>query len=1129
MKVSKKSKETTKKPPVFYDGSRIRGKLFIFSIVVTTLAFLYLQWEAYHLIFKNSMPSSLPGVNSSQQINSVEATLPNETIDSLKNTFKSEMVSGKRVAYYVTWSEESFNSLEKNISDIDILIPEFLTVSTNNTFTSINPDKEKSVTEFVRKKNSETKILPLISNYSADQSSFDNKLIINILGNKSIKDKFIDNLAGYVISNGYDGVNIDFEDIQLSQQWQYVSFMKDLNAKFKESNLIVTQSIPVDNADYLYSEYVKHNDYLIFMAYDYNWSTGKPGPIAPSQWFNTALSRIKSSLPIASHSKVIVALGGYGYGWTEGQTAAVNRDYYGSLLLAKENNTKVEFDPVSLNPYFKYTDEKMLEQTVWFLDATTFYNQTLEINKYPFAGIALWRLGSEDQDVWEILKDPLNPITNIQNLSIIEPELGVRQIGSGEISKIQSFSAPGQRTFTIDEKTGQITNVEIVEFPLSYIIQKWGGENNKQVALTFDDGPDPIYTKEILNILKENDVKATFFVIGANANVSSRLLSETYAAGHDIGNHTYLHSNLGRSSFNKIYPELNATELLVKDITGHRTNLFRAPFSTGYTTNIDKGKTSVREGLSGLGYYDVGVNVDPTDWLVLDSEKIAKSVIESVENNPTNSIVLLHDGGGDRSATVKALPTIISDLKDQGYTFVTISEMMALSNSGSGMTLLSENRFSLPYDKIEFSIIGFLAQFFGTLFITGIFIGISKNVIVIALASINKYRESKVKFDSSYLPKVSVIVPAWNEEKVIKKTINTLLKNLYPRLEIIVVDDGSTDNTYKVASEAYKDNPKVRVLTTGVNGGKSNAINFAVKKSRASIFVVQDADTVLAPDSILKLVRHMKNPDVAAVAGNVKVGNRINLITKFQAVEYIISQNLDRRAFHILNAISVVPGAIGAWRKKTVLEAGGFHSDTLAEDAELTLRILKLGYKIENEPEAIGYTEAPDNLKVFVKQRFRWMFGTLQAVWKVGFATLNTKNWALGVIVVPNVLIFQIVLSILSPFLDLYVFLTLLFMLWQKTINPEITLESINIILIYYLLFLVIDLVVAVIAFVMEPSESKKLLLFVLMQKLFHKYAMYYVSLKAIYTAISGPHVRWEIKAREDTVNELIAFQGEPN
>ncbi|HEX7976152.1 MAG TPA: glycosyltransferase, partial [Anaerolineales bacterium] len=366
-----------------------------------------------------------------------------------------------------------------------------------------------------------------------------------------------------------------------------------------------------------------------------------------------------------------------------------------------------------------------------------------------------------------------------------------------------------------------------------------------------------------------------------------------------------------------------------------------------------------------------------------------------------------------------ALPGIIEGLRAQGFEFVPVSSLIGLTRD-QVMPPLPKSNLALvvaSLNDLAFQLIGNVHWVISTLFLVGIVLGIAR-MLLIGILAVFEWRQARRKtYLAAYRPPVSVIVPAYNEEKVICNTVHSLLRSTYPNLDIVVVDDGSSDATYARVVEEFGNDPHVRVFTKP-NGGKAQALNFGIQQTQAEVVVAQDADTIIQPDAVEKLVRHLADPQVGAVAGNAKVGNRINILTRWQALEYITSQNLDRRAFAVLNCITVVPGAIGAWRRLLVLEVGGFDNDTLAEDADLTLRILRMGYRIDYEEQAIALTEAPDMIGGFVKQRFRWMYGTLQAAWKHRGVIFRPRYGALGMFAIPNIFIFQVLFPLISPVMD---------------------------------------------------------------------------------------------------------------
>ncbi len=352
---------------------------------------------------------------------------------------------------------------------------------------------------------------------------------------------------------------------------------------------------------------------------------------------------------------------------------------------------------------------------------------------------------------------------------------------------------------------------------------------------------------------------------------------------------------------------------------------------------------------------------------------------------------------------------------------------------------------------------------------------------------------------------VSIIVPAYNEEVNAVRSVHNLLKSSYPDFDIIFVDDGSKDATYETVLAAFKDNKRVKV-TTKPNGGKASALNYGISQTTAAYVLCIDADTNLLPDALELMIRHFADKQVGAVAGNVKVGNEVNLLTRWQSIEYITSQNFDRNAFASINAITVVPGAIGVFRKKAIEDAGGFTSDTFAEDCDLTIRMLRAGYVIKNENEALALTEAPETMKQFLKQRFRWSFGVMQSFWKNRDALFNKEYGTLGWVALPNILVFQILIPLIAPMADLCML-------------AGIVTGNGLLILMYYGLFMLIDMAVAVLAFVIEKENTLKLV-WLIPQRIVYRWLMLYVLYKSIRRAIRGQLQSWGVLKRTGNMQE---------
>jgi cellulose synthase/poly-beta-1,6-N-acetylglucosamine synthase-like glycosyltransferase len=479
--------------------------------------------------------------------------------------------------------------------------------------------------------------------------------------------------------------------------------------------------------------------------------------------------------------------------------------------------------------------------------------------------------------------------------------------------------------------------------------------------------------------------------------------------------------------------------------------------------------------------------------------------------------VLLHDGGGDRKQTIEALPKIISALRVEGFQFVPLNEIIGVDSVKINPKIGNADYLNVFINNLFVYSLKFLLYFLQALILLGLLIGIFRFFPIALMAIIHSRRTRNRRYKDSYNPKVSVIIAAYNEEKVIVETINNILLSDYDKdkLEIIVVNDGSNDKTWEVLKKNFANTPYVKIFNKR-NGGKSTAVNYGIMKSVGEIMVSIDADTLVAPKTIKALVRHFSDPKVGAVAGNAKVGNRENVLTRFQALEYITSQNLDKRAFDFLNAITVVPGAIGAWRMKLIKKLGGLNDNTLAEDSDLTLNIIKEGYIVHFEEEGLAYTEAPTTLKDLAAQRFRWAFGTLQVLAKNKVIIGNPRYKWLGIVGLPNVIFFQIFSPLITPMVDLALGLQIILFIIQVNYNLDLLpLQQFGALFVYSIIFNILDFTSCLIAFSLEKRENWKLLLWLLPQRIFYRVFLNWICIKSLISALKGCPIGWNKLNRE--------------
>ncbi len=716
---------------------------------------------------------------------------------------------------------------------------------------------------------------------------------------------------------------------------------------------------------------------------------------------------------------------------------------------------------------------------MWFLDGVTLLNELRAARGLGIRTFALWRLGGEDRSMWNVWDKPTNP-ASLDALSDLKPGHNVDAEGFGDILRVTGTPQTGKRTITVDTDEPDPRKKLIIDehmdvYPHTYTVQYYGYHPN-QVAISFDDGPDPTWTPKILDILKAKQVKGTFMMIGAQAQENIGLMQRVVREGHEIGNHTYSHPDISEISTRQLDIEIKLTERLFSSKLGVQPLYFRPPYDIDEEPDTDDQAAPVVR-VQQLGYTVVGNKIDTNDWDERQRKtpaEISKIVLDQLTNMKIKpqfrgSVILMHDSGGDRSATVAALPVLIDTLRAHGYQIVPVSALMGMTTAEVMPPLTWRQYLRAIPDSIAFSVLSIIGRSIVLVFFIGDVLMSARLIVVGIFAIIDRLRRPHRVASPGFNPRVAVLVPAYNEEKVIVRTIRSVLNSDYANLHVIVIDDGSKDRTFEVAREAYAKEiaaGRVQVLTKP-NGGKAAALNYALEQIEEEFYVGIDADTVIAMDAISKLLPHFEDPAVGAVAGNAKVGNRVNLWTRWQALEYITSQNFERRALDLFNVVTVVPGAIGAWRTAAAKAAGGYPINTVAEDADLTMNILEQKYKVVYEDRALAFTEAPIDAKGLMRQRFRWSFGILQAVWKHRLAFIRNK--AMGLFALPNILIFQMLLPLVSPFIDLMFLAGLVHYLVDRHYHPEAaSAANLEKLLAYFGAFLLIDFVTSGIAFSLE-------------------------------------------------------------
>lgn len=676
-------------------------------------------------------------------------------------------------------------------------------------------------------------------------------------------------------------------------------------------------------------------------------------------------------------------------------------------------------------------------------------------------------------------------------------------IGKGPLARVVKVD-PGENTVrALDPFSGMPVGVLSAEETKymgddTYALQRYGNTSGGRIALTFDDGPNGRYTPELLDLLSHKSARASFFVTGENVVKYPELTRRIASEGHTVGNHTFSHINFVTTQPMLATQEINQTSRLITGAAQYRTSFFRPPYG-GETDQ------SLRNSLVGiltaqqLGYVNTFYDFDSNDWRFTAG---AKPKLPPLDGD--DKVILLHDGGGDRHATVEYVGKLIDQARQQGYTFVNLAQLYPQQTplAGAASASVADNAaFAAAWSLLVLPREMITWLFFFSL--TSIILITFLNIVLAVIQHIRS-RRRKVSATSEVLPAVTVIVPAYNEGEVIEKTVESILSSSYQNLDVVIVDDGSTDATHQIARKVAKSRANVSAFHQE-NGGKAKALNNGLTHARGDIVVCVDADTLFAPKTIWHLVQHFKDEKVGAVAGVVKVGNVKSMLTRWQAMEYALSIAIERNAHALLGAIMIVPGACGAWRKSAILEAGGFSSHTLAEDCDMTLAIQSLGrYKIEQENNAISYTEAPMKARSLAKQRFRWTFGSMQALYKHRHMIFDEHFSWLGLLVMPYAVISILIPLFFWPLLALVTF-------------QNILAGNLAVILGFFAVTLCLQFVIALIGLGLARAPLRYIIA-VPFARFVYGPIRIYILYKSLATILRGSHVGWNKLARTGTV-----------
>src|SRR5216110_2359169 len=790
-----------------------------------------------------------------------------------------------RLAFYTNGDPYSYSSLEEHASLITHLCPEWITVV--NGLGDIQIDPDIRLPKFCANKG--IKLMPLLTNLVGD--SWQPEAIENLAhGPADRQEHFFAKVVAALRDAKAAGVVIDWEQIDPVYKKNLTTFIdKFCDALHNDDKELWLTVQPGQELEYIdFDELSDNVDRFVASLFDETSDIDPPGPLGSRSWFEGWLHVL---LEETDTKQWIITLGSYGYDWTVGGKKAELISF--AEAMSRANNAEIQGAEVSgpsYNPYFYFEDGDK-EHAVWFLDVVTLLNELREVRGQKAGGFALYRLGTEDPAIWDALAVPRDFKIDNQTRDALEVLKGtdtITDVGEGEIVTVDESRADGMRKLAVDSE-GYLTAkyTKFPEFPTLYH-QGAGGEH--QVAITFDDGPDPRWTPKILDILKTANAKAAFFLVGVNAEKYPGLVRRIVNEGHEIGNHTYYHPNLALAWPEHVRLELNATQLLIETITGRATTLFRPPYAAD-TQPSQMSELMPLQIAQDLSYLVVLENIDPQDWAKPGADIILQRIKQQRRDG---SIILLHDAGGDRSQTVTALPRILDWLHTRGDTVVSLSTLLGttrdavmppVQGNGQSLTRIVSSTGFRVYHSIE--------EFLWAFMIVATALVVVRTLIVIWLAY--RFRRGP---KADFAEPISVVMAAYNEEKVIAETLRTLLATDYKgEIEVVVVDDGSRDQTAAEVERVASTEARVRLLQQE-NHGKACALQRGLATARNGIVIFIDADTQCQRDTLPRLLEPFADERIGAVSGHAKVGNLRTFIARCQALEYTCGFNLDRRAYN---------------------------------------------------------------------------------------------------------------------------------------------------------------------------------------------------------------------------------------
>lgn len=824
-----------------------------------------------------------------------------------------------------------------------------------------------------------------------------------------------------------------------------------------------------------------------------------PLPLAPQPWFVASVAALTATVP---PEKLVLALGTFGVQTDTATGRSEQLAFATALARTRAGGGTASVDAEALNTELAYQGSVGNPARIMMLDGLSFANQLAALG--PVAQVAVWPLGYEDPAVWPLLR---GENTEVALTRPVRLDSQVLLSGTGPVTLRVEAAANGLREVAIDPETGLVVGQSFEIWPSPHVMWRFDGGVPDAVLIAFDGLPPADHMSEVLGHLAHHGVRAGF-ALTASEIVSGRdAVRRVIAAGHAI-----VQTDTGDLAGTGVFATVSrlrdrAAAMALAGETGWRSVLVET-WGQGEILPTSAAEFASLIALQNQGRIRLPLGetapVDPADAAAFAERVVSTVFLEG------SQLVRFDLSRAALAATLEMLPVVLAEFDAAGARFIAPDD---LARPAGGVAMFDARGLTTLRERIYVWVILKADTVLAGLFFLLLVLAVIRSAAMLILAHL---RRPQGRINPKWTPSVTVVVPAFNEAKVIATCIRSIFASDYPDLRVIVVDDGSHDETARVVKAMAAIDSRLLLVRTD-NAGKWAAANTALRFVQTGYFIILDADSALERDAIRWLMQPFAAPEVGAVSGIVEVGNPHNWLTACQNLEYRVSQNIHRRAYETFDGILVVPGAIGAWRTEAVIAAGLFSGETITEDADLTLAVHRAGFRVVMAEHARALTETPEKLRPFMSQRLRWTLGMLQVSWKHRRAISEGRT--VGYISIIDAIWFSVLTTILAPVVDLILIIVLGIIASRLMLGQPVLGDGAVAFLAGYMLLTVIDIVNTLATFRFERRFSLGLLLLTPLLRVGYRQLLYISTLRATWRALTGRLTAWNKLERSGAMN----------